>query len=83
MTISYQPTGINNFHNSSAIRVRIAASPLIDPMCNGDVYEISRRQAMKIRAHFCGNTECRCPHGAVRDLDEAGTRFGLPVRFAQ
>ena len=81
MMITYQPTGINNFHNSSAIRVRVYPTPLIDPVGNGDMYPISVSQARKIRRHFCGITDCRCAEGAVQELDEAGTRHGLPVRF--
>lgn len=83
MMITYEPSGINNFHNSSPIRVRVADAPLVDPVSSGDMYEISARQARRIASHFCGITDCRCPHGAVAELDEAGTRFGLPVRWAK
>ena len=79
MKLTYKPTGINNFHTAPAITL-IVSGETAD--FNGPVYRINTRQAKRIQNHFCGITDCRCPHGAVIQLNEAGTEYGLPIAYA-
>jgi len=79
MKITYSPTGINNFHNSSDINLIISGE--ITEGHSGPVYRISRGQAMKITKHFCGVIDCRCPHGAAEQLDPDGTEYGIRVGY--
>lgn len=65
MKISYCPTGINNFHNRNAINLIIKNYNEID----GEMLEITKYQAWRIGAHFCGVTDCRCPAGAIVEFD--------------
>jgi hypothetical protein len=81
MKITYQPTGINNFHNSSAINLIISGEKTDGH--SGLVYRISRNQAQKISNHFCGVTDCRCPHGAAQQLNEDGTEYGIRVGYCE
>jgi hypothetical protein len=76
MRITINPRGINNFHNSAPLAVRITG----ETVYAGEdvVYRISKRQAAKIEKHFCGITDCRCPRGGVVvELDQEGETFGL------
>ena len=59
MDITYQPTGINNFHNSAPIRLRISGQTL------EGCYLISPNQEKRIRKHFCGLKDCICRAGSV------------------
>lgn len=79
MKTSYAPTGINNFHNSAAINLNISGEKTNGTCYDGPVYRISASQAKKIQAHFCGVTDCRCAHGAVDQLNESGTEWGIRV----
>jgi hypothetical protein len=76
MKIKYQPSGINNFHNSASINLRISGA--VDG--NTGLYKISARQAAKLANHFCGITDCRCPGGAVQQLDPDGLSYGINPR---
>ena len=72
MDITYQPHGINNFHSSPPIRLRIPGQTL------EGCYLISSSQEKRIRKHFCGIRDCGCPHGAVVEFgrDYFGLRPG-------
>lgn len=84
MQIIYQPSGINNFHNAAAVKLRVPATALLsDPIGTGDMYEISPRQARRLREHFCGITDCRCPGGAIANLNFEGTRCGVPTAYVR
>ena len=79
MKITYEPIGINNFHDSPNINLIVSgetATGFDDP-----VYLISKAQARRIEKHFCGITDCRCPAGAAIQLDESGTEFGIRVKW--
>jgi hypothetical protein len=76
MKITINPTGINNFHNSPPLTVRITGEGISG--FGEHLYKISKRQARKIEQHFCGITDCRCPHGgAVVETSPDGDKFGL------
>ena len=79
MKITYQPTGINNFHNSKALNLVISGEKAEGN--SGTVYIISKGQARKIENHFCGITDCHCPHGAVEQMDPDGAEWGLRVGY--
>lgn len=79
MKITYQPTGINNFHGSQPIVLVVSGEKTEG--YSGSVYRISNRQARKIENHFCGITGCGCAHGAVEQLNEEATEYGIPVRY--
>jgi len=72
---NYEPTGINNFHNSGPIKVRI----LDYTFHNSSVYIVSRAQAQRIKTHFCGISDCKCGQGAVQQLDPEGIEFGIEM----
>jgi hypothetical protein len=75
MLIVLNPTGINNFHNSKPLTVRV--SEMIEGW-DEPLFKISKRQAARIRNHFCGITDCRCPAGGVVvEVSPDGDEFGL------
>jgi len=78
MNVTYEPAGINNFHNSPAINLRESGEK---SEFDGPVYRISKRQAVRVENHFCGITDCHCAHGAVQQLNEDGTEFGIPAKY--
>jgi hypothetical protein len=80
MKITYSPTGINNFHNSNPINLVVSGEKTRD-YSDREVYRISKRQAQRAMNHFCGITDCRCPHGAVVGLDQDDHEFGLPIKY--
>lgn len=79
MKIYYEPDGINNFHNSDGLHFIVSGQKLYDG--EDEVYVISKGQANRAMRHFCGITDCRCPAGAVRQLNEDETLWGLPVKY--
>lgn len=79
MSITYQPTGVNNFHNSKPLNLLISGEKTEGQNC--PVYRISKSQARKIENHFCGIADCRCPHGAVEQLNESGTEYGIRPEY--
>ena len=79
MKISYEPTGINNFHNQNPINLIISGE--IDH--SDEVYVISPFQASRIRRHFCGVADCQCPAGGVVALDPYGILHGIRVQFCE
>ena len=79
MKITYQPTGINNFHGSQPIVLVVSGEKTEGH--SGSVYRISKGQARKIENHFCGITGCGCAHGSVEQLNEEATEYGIPVRY--
>jgi hypothetical protein len=79
MKITYQPTGINNFHNSDPINLVISGEKTEGH--SGPVYRISKGQARKIENHFCGITDCRCPHGALEQLNGNESEYGIRVGY--
>jgi len=68
--------GINNFHNSQPITVRVDGETVDG---NGEtLYRISAGQAKRIERHFCGISGCRCAAGGVTvQLDSEGATWGL------
>jgi hypothetical protein len=83
MKVTYEPIGVNNFHNSSSIDLIVSGEKTNGICYDGQVYRISKGQSKRIEDHFCGVTDCRCPHGAVDQLNEAGTEFGIPVKWCE
>lgn len=79
MKINYEPTGINNFHNSPPICLVISGN--IDNSMGYPLYTISKGRAKKLADHFCGIKDCRCPGGAVVELDQDGTVFGIRTDY--
>ena len=77
MKIYYRPTGINNFHNSA--KLSLVVGPAIETHIDGKLYPLSLRQAKKVWKHFCGISDCHCPHGAVVEYEQG--KYGLPVCF--
>ena len=78
-TIKINPTGINNFHNSGPLAVRVTGQMALG--MGEDLYVISRQQALRIKKHFCGVTGCRCPAGGVVvETSSDGNKFGLRIR---
>ena len=75
---TYLPLGINNFHNSPAIELFITGEKT-SGLQGVEVYRISKGQEKRLEKHFCGITDCRCHHGAIEQLDEAGTELGIKV----
>lgn len=80
MKITYRPEGINNFHNSRAINLVVTGEKTESPS-GRVVYRVSAGQAARIHNHFCGISDCMCPHGAVEQLNMAGTEFGIRVGY--
>jgi len=77
MKIIINPKGINNFHNSPPLSVRVSGETTYAGE-EKDVYKISKRQARKIEQHFCGISGCGCPQGGVVvELDPTGENFGV------
>lgn len=74
----YRPTGINNFHNSPAITVRLGE---IKETHEGPLYPITENQSRRIKRHFCGITDCRCPAGGVVEYEEG--RHGLDPKWVE
>lgn len=74
MLVKYKPTGINNFHNRPALSLRVSEKT---NETGESLYLVSVRTAAKIERHFCGVTDCGCPQGAVIQLNEMGTRYGI------
>ena len=62
-TIILDPMGINNFHRSQPLTVRVSGEKVSDG--GEDLYRISARQADRIEKHFCGIAGCHCPAGGV------------------
>lgn len=83
MKTNYCPTGINNFHNSAPISLIVSGDKATGITCDGDVYRISTGQAKRIEKHFCGVAGCRCAAGAVQQLNEAGTEWGIRVDWCE
>jgi hypothetical protein len=79
--ITYNPRGINNFHNADPIRILV--STIVDPDTPAPLYLITRRQAERIARHFCGVKECRCPAGGVQQMDPDGTEYAIPVKWCE
>jgi len=82
MIITLSPIGINNFHNSTDLRVRVNENKTINSYTREDgiVYRISKRQARRIENHFCGVVGCGCPKGGVVvQLTPEGDEFGLEL----
>lgn len=77
MKIFYEPTGIKDFHNQGGLSFRVSGET------SGDNYIISRGQARRAQKHFCGMSDCRCPAGAVQQLTEDGSEWGLPIIFCE
>jgi len=71
MLIEYKPTGINNFHNSQSISLRITGEEF------EGMYVVSKGQYRKIYKHFCGIKDCRCAGGACVQLDPDGNTWGI------
>ena len=77
MKIKYRPEGINNFHNSASISLVVT-----DPIRYEDgsqMYRISVGQRRRIERHFCGVSDCHCPHGSVQEIypDE----YAIPAKY--
>jgi len=75
--ILYRPNGINNFHNSRVIGVLVSGVPV--KTYAGELYPLSDRQSKRVKKHFCGISECRCPAGALIEYEEG--KYGLPVEY--
>lgn len=78
--ITYEPTGINNFHNCAPLNLFVKGEPE-DNSYEGPIYRISKSQAGKLEKHFCGIKDCQCPKGAVIHLDADETEFGIRVKW--
>jgi len=76
MKIRYAPIGINNFHNSNPINLIVSGKIWTD-YNDRKFYLISPNQAKRIEKHFCGISDCKCPHGAAIQLDPYGKEFGI------
>lgn len=70
MKITYEPTGINNFHNCPPISLIVSDD-------EDDMYLISAGQQKRIQKHFCGMSDCRCAGGACQQLNQEGTVWGI------
>jgi hypothetical protein len=78
-TIVVDPTGINNFHGSAPLTVRVSGETITG--WDTPMYRISRTQAKRIENHFCGVSGCSCPAGGVVvELSPDGTEYGLRDR---
>lgn len=80
MLIKYLPAGINNFHNRPALSLRVSQKT---NETGEYLYLVSPRTAAKIERHFCGMMNCCCPHGAAIQIDQTGTRYGIPSNYTQ
>lgn len=79
MKITYQPTGINNFHNSNPINLVISGEK---PRGIAGLFTASATgRRSKSKKHFCGVADCRCAHGAVEQLNEGGTEYGIRLGY--
>lgn len=75
-TVVINPTGINNFHGSTPMVVRVSGEEITG--WDERLYRISPRQAKRIETHFCGIDGCRCPAGgAVVETSPDGNEYGL------
>ena len=75
-TKTYEPTGINNFHNSDPIHIRVRET--IETHM-GALYPITTSQERRIRLHFCGVRDCRCPQGAVQEYEQG--KYGVYAKW--
>ena len=82
-TITIDPSGINNFHNSEPINVRVSGE-VVSAWGEDDeeiVFRISKGQARRIQNHFCGISGCSCPAGGVVvELNQERSEFGLRAK---
>lgn len=84
MKIHYRPQDINNFHNQVGVPVNVKKDRYREDLLgNGPGFIISRPVAMRLRSHFCGVKDCKCPAGGILQLNEAGTEFGLLLAHAE
>lgn len=86
MRIQYEPTGINNFHNSSGINLIVSGELSISKMGTDEqCYKISISQAKRIEKHFCGMKDCHCSKGAtiIQDIDRdyKVTEYGILCKW--
>ncbi len=77
MRVTYEPSGVNDFHNRGSINLVVSGE--VEYGCNGQSYLVSAAQKRRIEQHFCGVAGCGCAKGAVDDMDSAKTRFGILV----
>lgn len=82
MRIVYEPNKATNFHNSQPIHLRVSGEQEIG-LGDHSVYLVSKKQSKRIERHFCGIAECRCPAGAVQQLDPDGNRYGIRVDWTR
>ena len=85
MKITYEPRGINNFHNCAPLQLVVPGKKEESP--EGELYVISTDQGRKIEKHFCGMKSCGCPKGAAIQLDwdsdHRPTKYGILVNWCQ
>lgn len=76
--VSYNPEGINNFHNCPPINLRVDTDKMDYTTGYGEaLYVISASQNRRLEKHFCGMSSCECPKGGSLQLDADGTLFGI------
>lgn len=57
----------------------IVDAPYFSSLAGEEVYKISVSQMRRVREHFCGVKECRCPAGGVLESD--WDRYGKAIAW--